>query len=168
MITQEILKEQLNYCEITGIFLWKIRKGGSATIGSLAGSTDSKGYRQIRILNKLYLAHRLAWLYSYGMMPESDIDHIDRNPKNNAIKNLRLCIHSENHQNINIRSSNTSGHCGVFQVRRSKKWIAYICVNQKNISLGTYENIEDAIEARRKGKEKYHAFAANNGVNFNE
>lgn len=166
MITQKFLQEQLNYCEKSGIFIWKISKGGKAKKGSIAGSFDSKGYNQIKILGKLYLAHRLAWLYVYGEMPNSDIDHIDRNQKNNSIKNLRLCTHSENHQNINLRSSNKSGHCGVFQVKRNKKWIAYINLNKKRITLGTYDLKEDAIESRKKGKEKYHAFGAQHGVNF--
>lgn len=166
MITQEILKDQLDYCKDSGVFIWKVKKGGLAQVGAIAGSIDSKGYRQIRLCRKSYLAHRLAWLYVYGEMPKSDIDHIDRNPKNNSINNLRLCTHSENHQNVGLRSSNSSGYSGVFQVKRNLKWIAYININKKRVTLGTFETKEDAIEARKKGKEKYHTFGAQHNVKF--
>jgi len=168
MISQELLKHLLTYCESTGDFTWNVTRGGQAKVGSIAGSLDSKGYRQIKISGKLIFAHRLAWLYVYGEFPKLDLDHIDRNPLNNSISNLRECTHAENHQNINLRKTNTSGHCGVFQVRKSKKWIAFINVNKKRISLGTFQTIDEAIIARSEGKKKYHAFGAQHDVKFSE
>ena len=39
--------------------------------------------------------------------------------------------------------------------KNRNKWIAQITVNYKNIHLGRYENIEDAIKARKEAEVKY-------------
>lgn len=153
------LKQLLKYDKDTGDFTWLKSVGGLAKSGSIAGSIDSKGYRQIRVNGMLYLAHRLAWLYEYGDFPDAHIDHIDRNPKNNAISNLRLCTHAQNHQNTGVRSDNTSGVTGVSYVNQNRKWLAYINVGGKRLKIGLFKNVEDAIAARLEAKRKYHSFS---------
>lgn len=154
----EFLKSILRYDSETGIFTWRKFRGGSAKAGTVAGSLDSKGYVQIKIKHRLYLAHRLAWLYVHGEMPSGHIDHVDRNPKNNAIANLRICTRFENHQNLGIRANNTSGATGVSWIKASKKWLAYINANGKRIRIGRYESKDDAIAARLKAKMVIHRF----------
>lgn len=152
------LRELLSYCPETGIFIWKIWRGGPAVAGSIAGGTDSKGYRQIKLDGRLHLAHRLAWLYVHGEPPTGHLDHIDRNPKNNAISNLRLCTHAENHQNTGIRADSTSGVTGVSFNKPSAKWLAYISKNGRRHRLGLFETIDDAVAARLAAKAQIHTF----------
>ena len=63
MLTYQRLRELLDYEPQTGKFFWKVRTARCVKIGSLAGAIERNGYRRIDLLNKHYLAHRLAWLY---------------------------------------------------------------------------------------------------------
>ena len=57
----------------------------------------SSGYVQVKINNKAYSVHRLVARAFYGECPEGkEVDHIDRNKKNNAINNLRYVTREEN------------------------------------------------------------------------
>lgn len=152
------LRELLHYCPETGVFLWKVWRGGPTVAGSVAGSIDSKGYRQIKLDMRLHLAHRLAWLYVHGEFPVGHLDHIDRNPKNNAITNLRLCTHSENHQNTGLRADNTSGVTGVSFNKPSAKWLAFISKNGRRHRLGLFDSFEVAVAARLAAKAHMHTF----------
>lgn len=87
-------------------------------------------------------------------------DHIDRNPLNNRKNNLRHCTVSQNCMNRNKRIDNTSGIIGVIWRKDVNKWQARINDNKRRISIGYFENKEDAIKARlQKEKELYGEFA---------
>ena len=94
-------------------------------------------------------AHRIAWVLSYGSLPVHHIDHIDGNPENNKIENLRDVTLKINHRNRKMRSDNTSGVTGVQLDKRVGKWQAYVKINGRNKSLGYYEKLEDAADARK-------------------
>ena len=88
------------------------------------------------------------------------IDHIDRNKNNNRRSNLRMCTPQENSRNCNLSSNNTSGISGASFKKDRNKWRAYITVNNKQISLGSFKNIEEAICARlRAEKDLFGEFA---------
>src|SRR5262245_61666013 len=79
---------QLRYNPCTG----EITKNGRAV-----GSRRRDGYIEVtqgRYFNNL-LAHRVAWRIIYGRWP-TEIDHIDGNPSNNSIWNLREVSHQAN------------------------------------------------------------------------
>lgn len=61
--------------------------------------TNKRSYAQIRIDGVRYHAHRLAWLYMTGSMPEHEIDHKDGDPRNNAFYNLREVTRQQNASN---------------------------------------------------------------------
>lgn len=84
------------------------------------------------------------------------VDHINGNKLDNRKRNLRICTQQQNTMNNkNNRSNNTSGHKGVTWDKNRNKWIAQISVDYKNINLGRYDRIEDAIEARKRAEIKY-------------
>lgn len=170
---QKYLKEALTYYPETGEFWWRKDRpdshfsswrGRNAFEGNVdftkpAGyippptKRNPSPYMVIGICGKLYKAHRLAWLYVYGEWPEEDIDHIDQNPLNNRIINLRLSVDKLNHRNRGRYKNNTSGVSGLSFHRRTNKWQAegQEIINGKRIRhyLGIHSDWFDAVCARK-------------------
>ena len=87
--------------------------------------------------------------------PDLVVDHIDHNPSNNRRSNLRVCTKSNNSCNRRMDRRNKSGITGVFWSNSRNKWIASIGYDNKKISLGEFNYINDAIATRKKAEEKY-------------
>ncbi len=165
MITQEELKKLLSYNSDNGVFTWIVKPGKNIIVGREAGcivTPNGKNYRAIGLSRKVYLAHRLAWLYLYGNFPKDDIDHINGNGLDNRAVNLRSVTHAENNKNMRMPSNNTSGIVGVSWYKQKKKWQSYIKVNSKKIALGHFDSFFEAICAR-KSAEVAHGFHVNHG-----
>lgn len=86
---------------------------------------------------------------------QTEVDHIKHNPKDNRKKKLRIVNSTENKRNRGLGKNNHSGITGVNWYEKYKKWRARIVVNKKNIHLGYFDNIEDAISIRKKAEKKY-------------
>lgn len=155
-LTQQELKEGLKYDPTTGVFVWEAVFGRRTKIGSAAGSQSYNDRWVIRYKGNLYYAHRLAWLYVYGEFPESMIDHIDGNPLNNRIQNLRVCTSKENQKNQGIPKHNTSGFKGVSKFRRDNKWQAQARLEGKDVYLGLFNTPEEASEAYNTFAKQHH------------
>jgi HNH endonuclease len=168
---RQFLIEALDYNPETGLFTWKARprhhfncdrgmwQWNGKYPGTPAGTKQkpNKNYDyeriKIHILGRTYPAHRVAWIITYGDIPDGMyIDHIDGDPKNNSISNLRLVTHSQNHRNRSMPPSNTSGAVGVRQA--NGKWTARVKILGKEIYLGRFETFEQAVEARRKASQE--------------
>lgn len=164
-LTSEILRSVTNYDPEKGIFTWKVApKHSRIRVGDVAGCSDSKGYIVIKILYKMYKAHRLAWLYTQGQWPIGQVDHINRVKSDNRIANLREATNVLNGQNRSKNCDNTSGHTGVCWVKGSSKWKAYITINQKRVNLGHFSTIEGAVSARKTGEQRYWSTADTGAV----
>ena len=150
LLTAERIKDLLSYDEETGAFRWRQTKG-RAKAGEVAGATDTYGYRVIRIDRVLYKAHRLAWLYTHDRWPVGLLDHINREPGDNRIANLREVTQSENMHNASRRSR--SGVPGVLWRAERSKWVAQIRVGYRNHVLGSFPTKQEAIDARRKAEQ---------------
>lgn len=147
MITQEKLKELLEYDPETGVFTRKVRTANAIKVGDIAGCINNMGYITISVLGRPMLAHRLAWLYVYGEIPPGNLDHADRRKTNNAIGNLRLCNQSQNTANSPARRGNRSGYKGVSFHSKRKKWRARITLDYKEKILGYFDTPEEAHRA---------------------
>ena len=123
--------------------------------------SKSHGYLEVRISNRLYRLHSLAWLYVYGEIPNR-IDHKNGIRSDNRIINLRVCTQSENCKNSAKRANNTSGFTGVYFFKRLNKWAAKIVCDGKQIHVGCFDTPELADSAR-KLKLKEYGFHENHG-----
>lgn len=145
-ITVEKLKELLLYDRDTGIFTNKITRSPSSIKGCESGYL-CRGYIVIKIYGKNYLAHRLAWLYTFGYFPEKYLDHINLIKSDNRISNLREANQSQNQGNTLKHKRNTSGYKGVCFDKWSNRWKAEICFNGKSKNLGRFNTPEEAHQA---------------------
>lgn len=94
-----------------------------------------------------------------GSMPGCEVDHINRNKLDNRKVNLRFATRSQNMINRTKYKNNTSGHKGVHFRTDNRKWIAYICIDNKLKRLGSFQNMDEAISAREQAVAKrYGAF----------
>lgn len=156
MLIHEFLLSILHYDPDTGIFTWKEKMSSRAMPGDPAGSPHPKlGHISIQIHRRRYLAHRLAWFYVYKEWPKGIIDHIDRNPQNNAISNLRDVNQSINMRNVNPRRDNVSGTPGVGFVPSRSKWRVRIVVKGQEHHIGMFNTYETAVRARKEAEIKY-------------
>jgi len=162
-LTVEKLKEHVRYDRETGIFTRvKTHPKRKYVAGSVTGVARPDGYLQVMIDGKLYLAHRLAWLYMHGSMPEHYIDHINGVKTDNRIANLRDVKQGVNLQNQKRAKRNrvSSSMLGVsFSNKGQNKdrpYRARIVVDHKEMHLGTFSNEEDAHKAYLAAKRQYH------------
>ena len=159
MLTQQKLKELFYYDPETGSFINLTQRNSSTKIGAIAGSKYSNGYIYIQLDNKKYRAHRLAWLYTFGELPEKALDHKNEIKDDNRICNLRVATTQENKQNISKPSiANSSGFRGVSWEKKRQKWHAQIKLNGKTKHLGRFNTAEQAYNAYLKAKKELHPF----------
>ncbi len=154
MTTQTRLKYLLTYDEETGEFTRNFKRGGRSK-GSVAGTIESNGHRQMRIDGVLYLAHRLAWLYTYGEWPPYELDHINNIRDDNRLCNLRLAKPGQNAKNRKLNKNNISGFKGV-SYHNSGRWQAQIQSDKCLVYLGLYETPEEAYEAYKNAALRLH------------
>lgn len=132
------MRERLHYDPTTGHFTFRYN-------GRRAGCLDkSTGYVRIRLWNKLYHAHRLAWAYVTGAFPEEEVDHRDRVRHHNWFSNLRKATHVQNAYNKDAPRTNTSGIKGVSFDKTRNRWKATIRVQGKWRFLGRFDTSEEA------------------------
>lgn len=154
-ISASELRKILDYDPETGVFVSKIRRARVAA-GDVVGTRREDGYIKIGIGGRQYYAHRLAWLHIYGEYP-GVVDHIDRNPSNNRLSNLRLVNLSQNQQNKTTRIDNTSGYKGVTLHKKSGLWKAEIQVDRKRVTLGYYKTPDQAAVAYQTAAMIFHS-----------
>jgi len=153
-LSQEYLRSLLDYDAETGEFRWKKKEGDTPLVrsfnaqraGKIAGSVSSNGYSMIWIDHRLWLTHRLAWLYVHGALPVCFVDHIDRVKTNNRIANLRLSNPVLNQANCSTQERNKYGAKGVRL--RGSSWVASIGVGGgRPMHLGSFNTKEEAEAA---------------------
>jgi hypothetical protein len=152
----------LSYNQETGQFHWRVNRCGMAA-GDIAGSIDcGHKYRRIKINERLYLAHRLAWFYINKQWPVNQIDHIDRDRSNNRISNLREATHGENMRNKPVYKNSKTGIKGVHWHKQHRKYIVSIQVNGRSKHIGLFTSLESAANARKAAAQETHKqFALN-------
>jgi hypothetical protein len=159
-ITQDYVKQLFEYRD--GELYWKVKYSQRVKIGQKAGALDGDEYFRISINGKRYLNHRLIFLMHHGYLPEY-LDHIDGNPSNNKIENLRAATLTQNQHNRKLGKDNTSGVKGVCWHKIKKKWQVQMRINNKVKHFGYFKNLELADLVAQEARNKYHGAFANHG-----
>ena len=144
-----------------GNLYWKKSVANHVKIGQKAGYLVGGGDRtniprfKVQYDKKMYRVHRLIYLMHHNVLPKY-IDHIDGNPHNNRIENLREVTRSENQFNKAMCSNNTSGFRGVNWHKHSKSWVVRVCTKGKTKILGYFKDLELAGLVADEARNLYH------------
>ena len=127
------------------------------TVGKeLVTYKNSIGYIVANIKGIPIGMHRLVYMYFNGDIPKGMvIDHINQVRDDNRIINLRVVNQEENCKNRRVSIASASGITGVTWAKSRNKWQVLIGVNGKNVYVGRYEKLEDAVKARKEAEVKY-------------
>jgi len=147
---REQLVYRFIYNEDTGEFLHRHSLKGKHKANEPAGYVNNTGYLSTWAVNGYYLVHRIIWKMVHDEEPV-EIDHKDRNRLNNKLDNLRAATECTNQQN----RKRSNEHVGI-RYELKGRYSARIQVNYKQIYLGTFWSLEQALEARREAEEKYN------------
>ena len=139
------LAEMMTYDEDTGFLQWKVGHGGKHE-GKRAGYISDKkyGYRKVESKGTRYFCHIIAWIISTGKYPLTHLDHINGNPDDNSLSNLRDVPANLNQRNAPRKK--TKAHIPYVGVRRvHNKWSVDCC----GVKLGSFDCLGQAILARK-------------------
>lgn len=177
----EFLRECFEYYPETGELFWKERprkhfptERGWKIFNSRWAHTqaatvvNNRGYLNGDVSYEgthiKFLAHRLIWKLTTGHDPVKEIDHINGNPTDNTLENLREADGSQNNFNRFNCPPNRTGYKGVLEKQtksRGKTYSALIRVYGKRYYLGTFDTPEEAHAAYVEAANKYHKEFAN-------
>lgn len=137
VLTKELLHSLLSYDAATGVLSWKKRsvhlpQAGKKCLNSDMNHKAKYARGRIQVLGMSYTTSRVIHIMHHGPIPEGmHIDHINGNPVDNRIENLRLVTRFQNMKNRRQRKPNRSGYKGVFE--HGAKWRAELQHEGKRI-----------------------------------
>ena len=131
---EEILIDRIDYDKIKEYY-WSI---------------NSQGYAISVINGKHKRIHLMILDKPNGFV----VDHINGNNLDNRRSNLRICTYKENARNVRVSKNSKTGYLGI-SLTKFGRYRARITVDGKEVRLGNYENLEDAIKARKEAEIKY-------------
>jgi len=153
--------EAINFNELfvydknTGELRWS-KNAPRKVANKLAGHNHASGYMNVKVAYKMYRVHRVIWKMTYGEFPLYDIDHINGNPSDNRLCNLRSVQHKTNVENVvKPRKNNKSGILGAHYVSDGR-WTSSIRINKKLKHIGVFSSPLDAHNAYLRAKRQFH------------
>ena len=170
MPSVETLNQLFHADFVNGMLYWK-RRDVSAFKTEKAANTwntrfagkealkgkDKTGRKRGTIFCVHASAHRVLWKMAYGTEPEL-IDHINGDPSDNRIENLRCATPAQNSANSSRSIANRSGCCGVSWSKQKRKWWVKI----RREFIGLYDDLDEAVRARKEA-ERHRGFHPNHG-----
>jgi len=109
--------------------------------------SGDRAYVRATISGTTVYLHRAVWEAEYGPVPDGyEIDHVNRNPRDNRLHNLRLATRSQNALNSS-KPSRRSRFRGVCFCKQTCRWSASIRYDGKKQNLGRFDTQEEAHAA---------------------
>jgi hypothetical protein len=146
--SQAELRELFHYDPETGVFT-HLQTRGKGKKGATVGKVNMHGYVEMRVFNKLFGAHRLAFLYMTGELPVLPfmVDHINGSRSDNRWINLRIADYQQQVWNTTAHHHNQSGLKGAWPCKTTGRWQSIIQDGAKRVWLGRFDTAEEAHQA---------------------
>lgn len=138
------IRDYLSYNKDTGKFIWIKTNSNRVKVGTECLTKNMYGYIVIGFDKKLFLAHRLAFLFVEGKFPDYVVDHINGDREDNSWDNLRACSRKENSRNMRVIKRGSSIYKGVCFYKKTSKRSSQIMVDSKRIHLGLFPTEKEA------------------------
>lgn len=166
------LNDRLAYCKQSGRLEWRVLDRSYFSSDRLWNSYNARWAGRDaftcrsdsgfigRISGQHYYAHRIAYALATGAEPEGFIDHINGNPYDNRLANLRVVTKSGNGKNRGRFRATSRPYHGV--CKKGPSWTATIKSDGQDYWLGSFKTLDEAIAARKRA-EREHGFHQNHG-----
>ena len=163
-MTADFVRSILHYDADTGQLTWKERpldhfqheaaaaRWNGRYPGQRVGYRCNTGYLSVTIQGQKLLCHRVIWLIVHGHWPADQIDHINGDPADNRLVNLRHVTPQKNQRNRKLSKASTSGVSGVTWCRTRKRWMVRIGASANPTYLGCFKDKDEAVAARKAGE----------------
>lgn len=153
MLTQADVKHLFDY-HPDGKLIWKNPTNRAVKPGTVAGVKKPAAYSVVSISAKIYMVHRLVYLWHTGEWPQI-VDHIDNDKTNNRIENLRAATPEQNMANRRGWAGRKKG-----VVPAGSRWGAVIRAAGKQYWLGTFDSEDEAHAAYVEAANRLHGVFA--------
>lgn len=158
LLSHTRLRELFDYLP-SGNLIRKITSTNSHA-GNAIGWDVGGGYLNAMVDGVTYKLHELIWLW-HGRQTAPEIDHINRNPSDNRIENLREATRSQNMYNRRKPKTNTSGAKNVVWKKDKQMWCVRVGIEKKRLHIGYFKDFELAELVAAEARDKYHGSFAN-------
>ena len=150
----------IDYNPDTGVCKWKTRTNRRNKAGDEIGCSDKDGYLLFKLNKVTYRIHRVIWFMVHSEWPEQ-IDHINGDPSDNRLCNLRAVTMKENMLNRKLDKRSTTGVAGV--IPSNGRYKCYINKDGVEHFLGYFADLFEAACARKSAENRL-GFHANHGA----
>lgn len=137
--------------------MWNVRYANKPAFITV----NDKGYLVGRLNGVNYRASRVIYKLVHGIDPDF-VDHENGNTDENSVSNLRNVTNQQNLMNMKQYRNNSSGCTGVHWDKKANRWVSKICFKGKRITIGSFVDLSDAINARKQAEITY-GFHPNHG-----
>lgn len=155
---ERIIRECISNEPESGILWWAKKPKRNIIENTRVKTFIRRGYEYTTILGVFIRVHRIIWLIHNGSWPLLNIDHINGNPLDNRLSNLRDVSQKINAQNVRRMKNNPHGLMGVTikKGRIKRPWRAQIRVDGRFVFLGAFKTKEEAYSAYIAAKKIHH------------
>lgn len=150
------LRALLDYDPATGVLRWKVpMRYGLIPAGAIAGTVTGAGTtlkRRVKVFGRVMFSHRVIWAIVHGEWPDGEIDHINCDPLDNRLVNLREATHQQNTFNQRGKGAVLKG------VRKNPRGGSYIATIRAGTVryLGSFNTPEEAHAAYCAAAKELH------------